>query len=101
MSWMLNQGPSFNVETPKPYQLSGFGERFMLKQDDPRMTPGKPEPHLPAETMKGTFALKKSSRKKKHVKCKDLGGIPGKKLPTSYKPFGHQWPEPKKRKRKK
>ena len=101
MSWMLNQGPSFNVQAPNPYQLSGFGERFMLKQDDPRMTPGKPEPHLPAETMKGTFALKKSSRKKKHVKCKDLGGIPGKKLPTSYKPFGHQWPEPKKRKRKK
>ena len=100
MSWMLNQGPSFNVQAPNPYQLSGFGERFMLKQDDPRMTPGKPEPHLPAETMKGTFALKKSSRKKKHVKCKDLGGIPGKKLPTSYKPFGHQWPEPK-RKRKK
>jgi len=43
----------------------------MLGQDDPRMTPGKPEPHLPAETRKGTTKLRKSNRKIKVKRCKE------------------------------
>jgi len=34
------------------------------------MTPGKPEPHLPAETMKGTTKAKKHNRKIKTKPCK-------------------------------
>ena len=74
MTWVMNQGPSFNVTRacssyPK---LSGFYQRFMLKQDDPRMTPGKAEPHLPQETMKGTTKMKKSNRKAaQNLRCKD------------------------------
>jgi len=67
MSYVLNQGPSFNVTRPgSSYPaLSGFAQRFMLKQDDPRMTPGKAEPHLPQETHKGTTKLRKHNRKVK------------------------------------
>ena len=43
----------------------------MLLQTDPRMTPGKKEPHLPGETMKGSTKLKKSNRKVKKKPCKD------------------------------
>ena len=73
MSWCVNEGPSFNIVRPGASysDLSGFGQRFMLKQDDPRMTPGKAEPHLPAETMKGTYKLGKSNRKVKKKPCKD------------------------------
>ena len=73
MSWSLNAGPSFNVERPgSSYpMLSGFGQRFMLQQDDARMTPGKPEPHLPTETFKGTTKMGKSNRKIKTKPCKE------------------------------
>lgn len=99
MSWMLNNGPSFNTTLPgSSYpQLSGFTQRFMLRQDDARMTPGKPEPHLPSETTKGTYKLKKPTRKAKRVRCKDLSGIPSKKNEPTYQPFAAQ---PTKRKRK-
>ena len=73
MSWSMNAGPSFNITRPGDSysDLSGFGQRFMLLQTDPRMTPGKKEPHLPGETMKGTTKLKKSNRKVKKKPCKD------------------------------
>ena len=73
MSWELNLGPSFNItRTGGSYStLSGFGQRFMLLQSDQRMTPGKPEPHLPAETMKGTTKTKKANRKPKRIRCKE------------------------------
>ena len=82
MSFYLNQGPSFNVTRPgvSYSDLSGFSQRFMLKQDDPRMTPGKPEPHLPQETFKGTTKLRKHNRVIKTRPCK------------SYMPKGN--PEP-------
>ena len=74
MSWMLNQGPSFNVLRPgdSQPQLTGFTQRFMLTQDSQLMTPGKSEPHLPAETMKGTTKKRKANRKKKPERCKNL-----------------------------
>ena len=64
MSWALNQGPSFDLVRPgSSYnQLSGFSQRFLYTQDDLRRFPGKKQPTLPAETMKGTFALKKASK---------------------------------------
>ena len=66
MSWCLNDGPSFNLtRAGSSYQqLTGFTQRFMLEQNDPRMTPGKRQPHLPKETMKGTFKLKKAKSSK-------------------------------------
>ena len=72
MTYVLNQGPSFNITRPgSSYSdLSGFSQRFMLKQDDPRMTPGKAEPHLPEETHKGTTKLRKANRKIKRRPCK-------------------------------
>lgn len=74
MSWVLNGGPSFNLtRAGSSYnQLTGFTQRFMLRQDDHRMTPGKSEPHMPAETAKGTTKLKKHQRKIKAKSCKDL-----------------------------
>jgi len=72
MSWALNQGPSFNNVMTNRAKLNGFYQRFELRQDDNCMTPGKRQPHLPAETMKGTWKLKKSKRKsKKPVKPAD------------------------------
>ena len=54
MSWIVYSQPSFNTTIPRSNypQLSGFSQRFMLSQDSSLMTPGKAEPHLPAETMK-------------------------------------------------
>lgn len=75
MSWSINGGPSFNLTRPgSSYnQLTGFGQRFMLTQDSTLLTPGKAEPHQPAETMKGTFKLRgKGKMKKKPEKCKNL-----------------------------
>ena len=75
MSWSINDGPSFNLTRPgSSYsQLTGFGQRFMLSQDSPLLTPGKAEPHQPAETMKGTFKLRgKTKLKKKPERCKEL-----------------------------
>ena len=74
MSWSLNGGPSYNTTLPgSSYsQLTGFTQRFMLTQDSRLMTPGKAEPHLPKETMKGTFKRKKGGIKKKPEKCKNL-----------------------------
>ena len=67
MSWCINQGPSYNLARPGTSysQLSGFSQRFLYTQDDPRFTPGKKEVTLPASTMKGTFALKKGKKAKK------------------------------------
>ena len=74
MSWCINEGPSFNITRPgnSYQQLTGFTQRFMLREDDPRMTPGKKHPHLPAETMKGSTKLKKHQRQIKEKPCKDL-----------------------------
>ena len=74
MSWGLNQGPSFNCIVPAPHKINGFYQRFELLQSDNRMTPGKRQPHLPGETMKGTFKLKSKggSRKvSKNIKYSD------------------------------
>ena len=73
-TWMVNQGPSFNLVRPgSSYnQFTGFPQRFMLSQDSPLLT-GKAEPHQPAETMKGTFKLRgKKAVKKKPERCKNL-----------------------------
>ncbi len=69
----MNAGPSFNVQrSGSTYpDLSGFSQRFMLGQNDPRMTPGKAEPHLPGETMKGTTKMRKSNRSIKKKACKE------------------------------
>jgi hypothetical protein len=69
----MNQGPSFNNVLTDRRKLNGFYQRFELLQNDNRMTPGKRQPVLPAETMKGTWKLKKSKRKpsKKVVKPSD------------------------------
>lgn len=74
MSWSLNGGPSYNITLPGDSysQLTGFTQRFMLTQNSRLMTPGKSEPHLPAETMKGTFKLGKGGIKKKPERCKNL-----------------------------
>ena len=73
MSWCMNQGPSFNDVLSDRTKLNGFYQRFELLQNDNRMTPGKRQPVLPAETMKGTWKLKPSKRKpsKKVVKPSD------------------------------
>lgn len=62
MSWCLNQGPSFDTQRHTFQKLNGFYQRFELSQDSPMMTPGKPQPRLKAETMKGTTKLKASKR---------------------------------------
>ena len=67
----VNAGPSFDTERHQFSQLSGFSQRFMIRQDDQRWTPGKKEPHLPAETMKGTFKLHKAQRTAKRARCAD------------------------------
>ena len=72
----MNKGPSFNTVSPPPFKLNGFYQRFQLSQDDNRMTPGKPEPTLKAETMKGTGKSrgKKGNRvgsKKNQIKYTD------------------------------
>jgi len=75
MSWSINEGPSFNLVRPGDsyQQLTGFSQRFMLSQDSSLLTPGKAEPHMPAETMKGTFKGKgKGKMKKKPTRCKEL-----------------------------
>ena len=107
MTSALNQGPSFNLirsglGQPK---LSGFYQRFMLEQNDNRMTPGKAEPHLPKETMKGTTKSKKPNRKTKDApRCRDA--IPQKQYPI-YGGFGSSKPnyattaQPKRKRRKK
>ena len=43
MSWALNQGPSFNNVLQPTQKLNGLYQRFQLRQDDNRMTPGKRE----------------------------------------------------------
>ena len=65
MSWCINQGPSFNNVLRDSKKLNGFYQRFNLLQDDNRMTPGKRQPLLPAETMKGTWATNAKGRRKR------------------------------------
>ena len=76
MSWAMNKGPSFNITRPgSSYnQLTGFGQRFMLPQDSPLLTPGRAEPHMPAETVKGSTkgSRRKGGMKKKPARCKEL-----------------------------
>ena len=93
MSWSVNEGASFDiVRKGSSYpMLSGFGQRFMLRESDPRMTPGKAHPHLPAETMKGTFKLGKPNRKVKKKSCKDQIMPKGNPVPT-YGGFGKSKP---------
>ena len=88
----MNAGPSFNVQRPgSSYaDLSGFSQRFMLRQDDPRMTPGKKEPHRPKATMKGTTKLRKSNRSVKNKRCKDV--MPKGKPEPIYGGFGKSKP---------
>ena len=76
MSWCINQGPSFNDVLRDRKKLNGFYQRFELQQDDNRMTPGKRQPHLPAETMKGTFKLKKGNRRPKKKAVQPSDNIP-------------------------
>ena len=76
MSWSVNQGPSFNNMLYDRTKLNGFYQRFQLLQDDNRMTPGKRQPVLPAETMKGTWKLKKSKRKPSKKALKPSDNIP-------------------------
>ena len=76
MSWCLNQGPSFNTQDPTPFKINGFFQRFQLLQTDNRMTPGKKEPTLKAETTKGTFKLRggrgtRPSTKSNQIKYSD------------------------------
>ena len=74
MSWSLNQGPSFDNVNHAFQKLNGFYQRFNLQQDDPRMTPGKKQPKLKDETMKGTWSMggRKGNRKPgKQIKYSD------------------------------
>ena len=89
MSWCLNQGPSFNTKLGAYPKLNGFYQRFQLTQDDPRFTPGKRQPHLPNETMKGTFKMKKGkpTRKQKQIKYSD--SIPQGQPEPVYSGFGN------------
>ena len=52
MSWALNQGPSFNNQLGAPHKINGFFQRFELRQDDPRMTPGKKEVKPKRDTLR-------------------------------------------------
>ena len=89
MSWCVNQGPSFNNVLYDRRKLNGFYQRFELRQDDNRMTPGKRQPVLPHKTMKGTFKLKKSTRKPKKRDVKPVDNIPkGQPVPI-YSGFGN------------
>ena len=76
MSWCVNQGPSFNNVLYDRKKLNGFYQRFELLQSDNRMTPGKRQPVLPAETMKGTWKLKKTTRKPKKKAVNPTDNIP-------------------------
>ncbi len=90
MSWCVNQGPSFNNKRQQYRRLNGFFQRFQLEQDDPRMTPGKRQPKLREETMKGTFKLKKAkkgTRKSKQIKYTDA--IPENQPPPVYSGFSN------------
>ena len=87
MSWSCNQGPSFNNVLQTYPKLNGFYQRFNLRQDDNRMTPGKKEPRLPEETTKGTFSMKKANRKQsKQVTPRD--NIPKQQPNPIYSGFG-------------
>ena len=102
MSWSINEGPSFNITRPGDSypQLTGFGQRFMLTQDSPLLPPGKPDPHQPAETMKGTFRLRgKAKMKKKPARCKELV-MPNRTLANEpiYGGFGKSKPNEAKKK---
>jgi len=84
----MNQGPSFDVTRKSPFKLNGFFQRFELQQNDNRMTPGKRQPILKPETMKGTFAYKKPSRRvDKRIKYKDA--IPQGQDAPIYSGFGN------------
>ena len=75
MSWSINQGPSFNVIRPGDSynQLTGFTQRFLLSQDSNLRTPGKSQPNLPAETVKGSTKDKRRKKmSKKMEKSKNL-----------------------------
>ena len=77
MSWAVNRGPSFRVSRDgNTYnQLTGFTQRFMLPQDSNMLTPGKAEPHLPSESVKGSTKSgrkRKSGLRKKPERCKNL-----------------------------
>ena len=91
MSWSMNQGPSFDTQMHAFQKLNGFYQRFNLTQDDNRMTPGKRQPKLPEETMKGTFKLSKRntrvSRKSKQIKYSDI--IPKGQPEPIYSGFGN------------
>ena len=89
MSWCMNRGPSFISVLTDRKKLNGFYQRFELRQDDNRMTPGKRQPHLPAETMKGTFKLKKSTRKPKKNVVKPADNIPKNQPIPIYSGFGN------------
>ena len=48
----MNRGPSFDTQQHAFQKLNGFYQRFNLRQDDNRMTPGKRQPKLPEETIR-------------------------------------------------
>ena len=88
MSWCVNQGPSFDTQIHAFDKLNGFFQRFELRQDDNRMTPGKKQPHLKPETTKGTFKLKPAKRRaSKQVKTADA--VPEHQPEPIYSGFGN------------
>jgi hypothetical protein len=89
MSWCVNQGPSFNNVLYDHKKLNGFYQRFELLQSDNRMTPGKRQPVLPGETMKGTWKLKKSKGKPKKKVVKPSDNIPKAQPMPIYSGFGN------------
>ena len=91
MSWCMNQGPSFDTQQHAFQKLNGFYQRFNLRQDDNRMTPGKRQPKLPEETMKGTWKFSKRgarvTTKSKQIKYSD--SIPKDQPEPIYSGFGN------------
>jgi len=72
-----------------PYRLNGFYQRFELRQDDNRMTPGKRQPIPKPETMKGTFALKKTTSRKSSKRIVYSDAIPKGQPSPTYSGFGN------------
>lgn len=90
MSFYVNQGPSFNNKLSATRKLNGFFQRFELNQDDPRFTPGKRQPKLRAETMKGTHKMKKGKpRTTKNKQIKYTDAMPKDQPAPIYSGFGN------------
>ncbi len=80
MSWALNQGASFNNVIQPTQKLNGFYQRFELRQDDNRMTPGKKEKVLKSSKLR-------KGKSGKRVKYSDA--IPENQPRPIYSGFGN------------